>query len=59
MKQSDEEWKLINQWDINGDCYTPDLYVAKKTLARERRCYILKLVKDRREYKKNKELAKL
>lgn len=50
------EWRLIH---ANNDYVTPNLYVAKQTLARERRKYILGLVKDRREINKNKELAKL
>ena len=55
----DMEWKLINEWNTNGACTTFDLIVAKQTLTRERRQYILGLVKEMREFNKNKELAKL
>ena len=51
-----ENWEFIH---LNNDYVTPNLYVAKLTLARERRKYILNLVKEMREIKKNKELAKL
>ena len=51
-----ENWEFIH---LNNDYVTPKLYVAKLTLARERRKYILNLVKEMREIKKNKELAKL
>jgi hypothetical protein len=53
------EWRLINEWNTNGLCTTFDLNVAKQTLTRERRCYILDLVKEKREFNKTKELAKL
>lgn len=51
-----ENWEFIH---LNNDYVTNNLYVAKQTLARERRRYILDLVKEMREIKKNKELAKL
>mgnify|MGYP003294902094 FL=1 len=53
----DEAWKLM--YEGYGDYATPDLSAAKQTLASERRNYILKLVKERREINKNKELAML
>ncbi len=52
----------INEWEfihLTNEYVTPNLYVAKQTLARERRKYILRLVKEMREINKNKELAKL
>lgn len=51
-----ERWEFIR---TNFDYVTNNLYVAKQTLAHERREYILKLVKNRRDFNKNKELAKL
>lgn len=51
-----EIWEIIH---LNCDYATPNLYVAKQTLARERRKYILGLVKEMREINKNKELANL
>lgn len=49
-------WEFIR---TNFDYITNNLYVAKQTLAHERREYILKLVENRRDFNKNKELAKL
>lgn len=51
-----ERWEFIR---TNFDYVTNNLYVAKQTLAHERREYILKLVKNKRDFNKNKELAKL
>lgn len=51
-----KNWEFIYQ---NSDYVTNNLYVAKQTLAHERRIFILDLVKEMREIKENKKLAKL
>lgn len=55
----DDEWQLIHKRFPNSNYSTPNLYVAEKALAGERRIYILELVKNRREINENKKLAKL
>jgi pectate lyase len=52
-----DEWESIIY--SNNDYATNNLYIAKLTLAHERRRYILDLVKEMREFKENKKLAKL
>ena len=51
-----ESWENIY---LNSDYVTNNLYVAKQTLGHERRRFILDLVKEMKEIKENKELAKL
>lgn len=52
-------WELIHKRHPNCNYSTPNLCVAEKVLAGERRKYILELVKRKRDFNKNKELAKL
>lgn len=52
-----DEWESIIY--SSNEYATNNLYIAKLTLAKERRRYILDLVKKMREFKENKKLANL